>query len=85
MIIMIRYIGDCVMAFWLGDNHEMRSVECALECLEFIKNKCNDWLSRNLPAIEVRIGINSGPLLVGNFGSSNRFNYTGNLSFFLKN
>src|SRR5437764_3454471 len=30
----------------------------------------------SMPPIEIGIGINSGPMVVGNMGSSQRFNYT---------
>jgi adenylate cyclase len=72
-----KYIGDCVMCFFRNDYHEVKSVDCALNCLQFINDKNYDWKERNLPHVEVRIGICSGSVLCGNFGSSARFSYTG--------
>jgi adenylate cyclase len=34
------------------------------------------WESRGVPRMEVCIGINTGPMLVGNMGSKRRFNFT---------
>jgi len=35
-----------------------------------------DWVRRGLPEINIGIGINSGEMVVGNIGSTTRFNYT---------
>jgi len=71
-----KYIGDCIMAFWLGPDQEQQALQCSMDCLKFLASKNASWRTRNLPDLHVRIGINSGPVLVGNFGSSSRFNYT---------
>jgi adenylate cyclase len=34
------------------------------------------WARPELPPLEVGIGINSGPMIIGNMGSAERFNYT---------
>ena len=34
------------------------------------------WEARGVPRLEVCIGINTGPMLVGNMGSKRRFNFT---------
>jgi len=71
-----KYIGDCIMAFWLGPDQEQQALQCSMDCIRFLNSKNASWKSRNLPELHIRIGINSGPVLVGNFGSSSRFNYT---------
>ncbi|MHB8149282.1 MAG: adenylate/guanylate cyclase domain-containing protein, partial [Desulfobulbia bacterium] len=35
-----------------------------------------DWQKRDLPEVDIRIGINTGMMSVGNFGSDQRFDYT---------
>ncbi|KAL0480494.1 adenylate cyclase [Acrasis kona] len=71
-----KYIGDCIMAFFNQDCHEIKAVECSIECKNYMVSKSRDWTERDLPALECRIGINSGNVLIGNFGSSHRFNFT---------
>jgi adenylate cyclase len=71
-----KYIGDCIMAFWNApidvDKHRTLAVEAALSCLSTIK-EINEKKKFN---IGVRIGINSGEVVVGNMGSKKRFSYT---------
>ncbi len=75
-----KYEGDAIIAFWNApldvEQHEMRTVRAAL--------KCQAKLARMRPAIQkrigkemlMRIGINTGPAVVGNLGSHTRFDYT---------
>jgi adenylate cyclase len=71
-----KYIGDSIMAFWIGEDQAMRAVSCAISCNTMLERMSEMWRSRELPAIQCVIGINSGPVLLGNFGSSHRFSYT---------
>jgi adenylate cyclase len=34
------------------------------------------WISEGMPRLDIGIGINAGPMVVGNMGSERRFNYT---------
>ena len=75
-----KYIGDAVMAFW-GAPLENKNQACdacvaAKEMLEKLTELNKDWLKRGLPPINIRVGINSGEAVVGNMGSTKRFNYT---------
>jgi len=81
-----KYMGDAVMAFWnapLEDpDHALHGCLAALEMIDGLK-KLNPKL-REDPALapmlgeglEIGIGINTGPCLVGNVGSAHRFNYS---------
>ncbi|KND48085.1 MAG: adenylate cyclase [Parcubacteria bacterium C7867-006] len=75
-----KYIGDAVMAFWGAplDNPNQTDDACkaVVEMLEKLEELNIDWGKRNLPPIGIRIGLNRGDVIVGNMGSSKRFNYT---------
>jgi adenylate cyclase len=73
-----KFIGDAVMAFWGApqpqDDHAARCCRAALGCRRAIEvSGLADDLGQPL---QIRIGINSGRMLVGNIGSELRLNYT---------
>lgn len=75
-----KYVGDAVMAFW-GDpiempDHALRAVRAALACLAVLPKLEPLVRELGLPGFSIRIGLNSGPAVVGNMGSEDRFNYT---------
>jgi adenylate cyclase len=81
-----KYIGDAIMAFWnapLDDSQqESNACEAALEMLtraEKLNQEFKQEADRNggkyMP-LNVGIGLNTGPCVVGNMGSDFRFNYS---------
>ena len=77
-----KYIGDALMAFFgapvANSRHALDGCEAALEMLEGLARLKERWRVENagLPDIEIGIGVNSGPMVVGNMGSAQRFSYT---------
>ena len=75
-----KYIGDSVMAFWgaPAENDKQAREAClaAIEIEEHIKILNEKWKKESREAFETRIGINTGVALIGNFGYTERFNYT---------
>jgi adenylate cyclase len=75
-----KFIGDAVMAFWGVplplENHAQYACEAALKMQEKIAELREGWLQRRLPLLDARMGIHSGPVVAGNVGSMDRFNYT---------
>lgn len=73
-----KYIGDAIMAvfgvpFEIG-NHAESAIQAALDMMAKLKE-----MNRNQPQkdrIEIRIGINTGKLISGDFGSPKRLDYT---------
>ncbi|KAL0482409.1 adenylate cyclase [Acrasis kona] len=71
-----KYITDTIMVFWDDDDQYNKSIDCALACEEFMTKMHEPWRARNLPLLRCSTGINSGNVLLGNFGSTKRFNFT---------
>lgn len=75
-----KYEGDAVMAFWGAPltqaDHARRACWAALDNRSRLKEMCKDWETRGLPSFDIRIGINTGAMIVGNVGSSARMEYT---------
>jgi adenylate cyclase len=75
-----KYIGDAQMAFWnapLDDaKHAEHAVKTALEMLDDLDRFNQEIEAEGIPAFGMGLGINTGPVVVGNMGSSQRFDYT---------
>jgi len=75
-----KYIGDAQMAFWnapLDDKeHALNSVKAAIEMLGDLDNFNKEIEKENIPAFGMGLGINTGEVVVGNMGSTQRFDYT---------
>jgi len=73
-----KFIGDAVMAFWgaptAQPKHALLCCRAALACREAIE-AAGVRDDRGHP-LQIRIGVNSGRMLVGNIGSELRLNYT---------
>jgi adenylate cyclase len=75
-----KYIGDSVMAVWGGlsrmDDHADHAVRAALAIARVIREDNATRRAAGQPAIRVRIGLHSGPVVVGNIGAPGRVNFT---------
>lgn len=75
-----KYIGDAIMAFWNAPQrvnyHALKACIAALKCQNKLKGLNNGWSKRGLPIFNCRIGINTGRVVVGNMGSTERLNYS---------
>jgi adenylate cyclase len=75
-----KYIGDAVMCFWGAPipmpDHALRACRAALAIQEALQELRKNQTARRIPPLKARIGIHSGLVVVGNFGSRERFNYT---------
>ena len=57
-------------------DHAVRAVRAALQCQARLAEMRPDLKTRYGSDLFMRIGLNTGPVVVGNMGSHNRFNYT---------
>ena len=75
-----KYIGDAIMAFWGApltlEDHAYYACLTALEQKRKLLILQKSWEKRQLPHIDIGIGLNSGYAVVGNMGSSYRMEYT---------
>ena len=75
-----KYIGDAIMAVFGAPVHEPQhaALACrsALAMVQALGTLQQSLRERRLPAIDIGIGINTGPMIVGNMGSASRFSYT---------
>jgi adenylate cyclase len=81
-----KYIGDAIMAYWsppFTNEHEHAKLACfaALEQLSILDEFRQilpdlTGLRRGLPTINIRIGLATGEVIVGNVGSNTSRNYT---------
>ena len=75
-----KYMGDAIMAFWgapLGDPHHARNaLNAAIEMQQIIKQMRVDFDQNGWPEIRIGVGVNTGPMNVGNKGSEFRVDYT---------
>jgi adenylate cyclase len=75
-----KYIGDAQMAFWnapLDDkDHAINAVRTGLAMLGDLDAFNAEIASEGVPPFGMGLGINTADVVVGNMGSSQRFDYT---------
>ncbi len=75
-----KYIGDAVMAIWGAPmeqpDHASRACRAALEMMAEVNALHKVWDEMRVPYFKIGIGLNTGPMVVGNLGSRLRFDYT---------
>jgi len=76
-----KYQGDGIMAFWNAPvdqaDHAYRACCAAIDSINCIRNELHPrWKAEGKPLLSIRIGVNTGAMIVGNMGSRTRMNYT---------
>ncbi|MEX0602907.1 MAG: adenylate/guanylate cyclase domain-containing protein, partial [Bacteroidota bacterium] len=75
-----KYEGDAIMAFWGAPipqkDHALRTCLAALDMQKRLAQMRPKWKKEGRPPLEVRCGINTGVMIVGNMGGKDRFDYT---------
>ncbi|OGP63823.1 MAG: hypothetical protein A2V65_01925 [Deltaproteobacteria bacterium RBG_13_49_15] len=76
---LLMYIGDGLMAVFGAPvesaDHAEHACDAALAMRKRLHLLPMEWAVKERPRLNARIGINSGPMLVGNLGSVHRFTY----------
>lgn len=75
-----KYEGDAIIAFWNAPldqpDHAVRACRAALDCQKRLEELRPEFVQKSGHELHMRIGVNSGPAVVGNMGSHSRFDYT---------
>ena len=75
-----KYIGDAIMAFWgapVDDpEHARNAVLTGLEMDVALHELNKDLVARGWPELKIGVGVNTGPMTVGDMGSPVRQSYT---------
>lgn len=75
-----KYVGDAIVAFWNApvtrDDHAERGVRAAIACQQRLRALRSEYEEKFGVTVRMRIGVHTGIVNVGNFGSKDRFNYT---------
>ena len=75
-----KYIGDAIMSFWNAPvdqaDHAVRAARAALGMKRREEMIRPQLAKLGATGMLTRLGLNSGPMAVGNMGSTRKFNYT---------
>lgn len=75
-----KFEGDAIIAFFGAPNFMENHAEVAcMSCIDMqlrLEKLRRKWRSEGKPELHMRIGLASGPAVVGNMGSKNRMDYT---------
>jgi adenylate cyclase len=75
-----KYIGDAIMALFGAPldrpDHPVLACRAALEMIATLQVLNRKWQAQGRPPLKIGVGINTGPVAVGNMGSERLFDYT---------
>ncbi|MBO7005909.1 MAG: adenylate/guanylate cyclase domain-containing protein [Pseudomonadales bacterium] len=75
-----KFEGDAIIAFWgaptVQADHARLACYASIDMNERLLELRDKWVEEGIPQLKVRMGLNSGPMVVGNMGSAQRMNYT---------
>jgi len=75
-----KYMGDAIMALFGAPleqpDHASQACRAALQMEATLAELNRRWTEEGRPPLKIGIGVNSGPVAVGNMGSDRLFDYT---------
>ncbi|MCJ7819249.1 MAG: adenylate/guanylate cyclase domain-containing protein, partial [Syntrophales bacterium] len=75
-----KYMGDAIMALFgaplTQTDHPHLACRAALEMVASLAALNQTWAEQGRPPLKVGVGVNTGPVAVGNMGSDRLFDYT---------
>jgi class 3 adenylate cyclase len=67
-----KFVGDEMVALFFGDTALKRAIDCAIEIQQMSRKRQESDTDK----ISIGIGINYGPVILGNMGAKERMDYT---------
>lgn len=67
-----KFVGDEMVALFFGDDAITRALDCAVEIQQMSKKS----QETDIDKIRLGVGINYGPVILGNMGAKERMDYT---------
>lgn len=75
-----KFIGDCAMVVFgvpdMDPDHKFNSIACAIMIRRMTEELNKKRIAEGKVPVYFRMGINTGPMLAGNMGASDRMQYT---------
>jgi class 3 adenylate cyclase len=67
-----KFVGDEMVALFIGEDSIKRALDCAIAIQRLVKKEHE----KDPTPVDVGIGINYGPVILGNMGATERMDYT---------
>ena len=77
-----KYVGDAIMAIFGAPGemdtaaHAKHACAAALDMVQTLRQLQDEWRAKGQEVLDIGIGINTGPMVVGNMGSTQVMGYT---------
>jgi class 3 adenylate cyclase len=75
-----KFVGDEIVALWNAPvaqpDHALLAMRCAYDLIAQAPALQEKLAAKGLPPVSWGVGVNTGPAVVGNMGSRDRFQYT---------
>lgn len=71
-----KFLGDMILCIFEGEDSAQRAVDCGIDILTILRSINEEKKHPNDPSIDIRIGIHSGPVILGTIGSPKRMDST---------
>ena len=75
-----KFLGDGIFAFFGAPDvqldHARKAAHAALDCRSELRAFCHDLAKEGAPILSMRIGISTGPAIVGDCGTTRKRDYT---------
>lgn len=71
-----KFLGDAILCIFEGDDSAQRAVDCGVDILTVVNSMNRDEIRPGDQAIQIGIGLHTGPVILGTIGSPKRMDST---------